>query len=259
MAKTTKSKSVLNGNANLGFEAKLWLAANVFCVPKEARWPQLQAKAQLPSIGKDVDDAMVALERDNPRLKGALKKNYGRADLGKHRLGELIDLIGSISLIPSPRGRGQGEGKGLKRRDRRKQTLFIDARKMGTLSDRVHRKLTDADLEKIVGTYHAWRGGKVTPSPLAGEGRGEEKARQTKTITYTDTPGFCKSATTTEIATHGYVLTPGRNVCAEAVEDDGEPFEEKMLRLVAELQTPFGESEKLSHTIRDNLTELGFR
>lgn len=73
-----------------------YLAANVFWVPKEARWAQLQANAKLPSIGKDVDDAMVALERNNPRLKGSLNKNYGRADLDKHRLGELIDLIGPI-------------------------------------------------------------------------------------------------------------------------------------------------------------------
>jgi len=76
-----------------------YLAASVFWVPKEARWAQLQARAKLSSIGKDVDDAMVALERDNPRLKGALNKNYGRADLDKHRLGELIDLIGSIQLV----------------------------------------------------------------------------------------------------------------------------------------------------------------
>jgi type I restriction enzyme M protein len=75
-----------------------YLAANVFWVPKDARWAHLQANAKLPRIGKDVDDAMVALERDNPRLKGALNKNYGRADLDKHRLGELIDLIGSIQL-----------------------------------------------------------------------------------------------------------------------------------------------------------------
>ncbi len=75
-----------------------YLAANIFWVPVEARWPQLQSRAKLPSIGKDVDDAMVAIERDNPRLKGALNKNYGRADLDKHRLGELIDLIGSIQL-----------------------------------------------------------------------------------------------------------------------------------------------------------------
>jgi len=90
-----------------------YLAANVFWVPVDARWPQLQSRAKLPSIGKDVDDAMVALERDNPRLKGALNKNYGRADLDKHRLGELIDLIGSIDLLPSPSGRGAGgEGRG---------------------------------------------------------------------------------------------------------------------------------------------------
>ncbi|WP_299065335.1 N-6 DNA methylase, partial [Accumulibacter sp.] len=57
-------------------------------------------------------------------------------------------------------------------RERRKRTLFIDARKLGTLIDRVHRELTDADLQKIVTTYHAWRGDRVSPSPLAGEGRG---------------------------------------------------------------------------------------
>ena len=73
-------------------------------MPVDARWPQIQSRAKLPSIGKDVDDAMVALERDNPRLKGALNKNYGRADLDKHRLGELIDLIGSIQLAGSGTG-----------------------------------------------------------------------------------------------------------------------------------------------------------
>ena len=70
----------------------------MFWVPKEARCGHLQAQAKQPSIGRDVDDAMVALERDNPRLKEALNKNYGRADLDKHRLGEPIDLIGSIQL-----------------------------------------------------------------------------------------------------------------------------------------------------------------
>jgi len=73
-------------------------AENVFWVPAEARWSHLQANAKLPTIGKIVDDAMDSLERDNPRLKGALNKNYGRPDLDKHRLGELIDLIGSIQL-----------------------------------------------------------------------------------------------------------------------------------------------------------------
>ncbi len=439
-----------------------YLAVNVFWVPKEARWAHLQSRAKLPSIGKDVDDAMVAIERDNPRLKGALNKNYGRADLDKHRLGELIDLIGSIQLAevagqskdllgrvfeyfltqfasaegknggqfytPScvvrllvamlapykgriydpccgsggmfvqsekfveahggklgdiaiygqesnpttrrlavmnlalrgieadfgpenadtfrrdlhpdlradfvlanppfndsdwfrkdddarwqygvpPKGNANfawvqhfihhvapagmagfvlangsmssnqsGEGdirKAIieadlvdcmvampgqlfystqipvclwflakkkndgKRRDRRKQTLFIDARKMGTLIDRVHRELTDADLEKVVSTYHAWRGDK-------GAGK------------YADIAGFCKSATTAEIAAHGHVLTPGRYVGAEEVEDDGEPFEEKMVRLVGELHAQFAESAKLERAIKANLKGLGY-
>lgn len=73
-------------------------AENVFWVPKEARWSRLQGRAKLPSIGKDVDDAMVAIERDNPRLKGVLPKDYARPGLDKHRLGELIDLIGTIGL-----------------------------------------------------------------------------------------------------------------------------------------------------------------
>jgi type I restriction enzyme M protein len=470
-----------------------YLAANVFWVPKEARWAHLQAHAKQPTIGKDVDDAMVAIERDNPRLKGALNKNYGRADLDKHRLGELIDLIGSIQLAdvasgskdllgrvfeyfltqfasaegknggqfytpscvvrllvemlapykgriydpccgsggmfvqsekfveahggkigdisiygqesnpttrrlaimnlalrgieadfgpehadtfrrdlhldlradyilanppfndsdwfrkdddvrwqfgvppkgnanfawvqhfihhlaphgmagfvlangsmssnqagegeirkaiieadlvdcmvalpgqlfystqipvclwfiardksggqpspglrpPSPSGRGAG-GEGKQLRDRRGETLFIDARKMGTLIDRVHRELTDADLQKIVGTYHAWRGD--LPSP-AGRRAGDE-GNPASVEKYEDVPGFCKSATTQDIASHGWVLTPGRYVGAEQVEDDGEPFEEKMSRLIPELESQFTESAKLEAQIRANL------
>ncbi|MDP1607205.1 MAG: N-6 DNA methylase, partial [Rhodocyclaceae bacterium] len=137
-------------------------------------------------------------------------------------------------------------------RDRRKHTIFIDARKMGTLIDRVHRELTDADLQKITATYHAWRGDRLSPSPLAGEGRGEGAAP------YADIPGFCKSATTAEIAIHGHVLTPGRYVGAEEVEDDGDPFEEKMPRLVAELHAQFAESAKLEQAIKANLRGLGY-
>jgi type I restriction enzyme M protein len=489
-----------------------YLAANVFWVPKDARWPQLQARAKQASIGKDVDDAMVALERDNPRLKGALNKNYGRADLDKHRLGELIDLIGSIQFAdvasrskdllgrvfeyfltqfasaegknggqfytPScivrllvemlapykgriydpacgsggmfvqsekfveshggslgdisiygqesnpttrrlaimnlalrgieadfgpenadtfrrdlhpdlradyvlanppfndsdwfrkdddvrwqfgvpPKGNanfawvqhfihhlapgGAGTAGGMagfvlangsmssnqsgegdirqklieadlvdcmvalpgqlfystqipvclwflakskaadaKRgfRDRRAHTLFIDARKMGTLIDRVHRELTDADLAKIVGTYHAWRGDesgsarapRAVSGALAGNSsstgeaaHSKSSARAPKTTRegacapqYEDLAGFCKSATTSEIAAHGHVLTPGRYVGAEEVEDDGEPFEEKMPRLVAELHAQFAESAKLEQAIQANLRGLGY-
>jgi type I restriction enzyme M protein len=124
-------------------------------------------------------------------------------------------------------------------RDRRRQTLFIDARKLGTLIDRVHRELLEADLEKISGTYHRWRGANGTDS-------------------YDDVPGFCKSATTAAIAAHGHVLTPGRYVGAEEVEDDGEPFEEKMPRLVAELEAQFAESAKLEQVIRAYLRGLGY-
>jgi type I restriction enzyme M protein len=88
-------------------------AENIFWVPPAARWKYLQDSAKQPTIGKIVDDAMVAIERDNPRLKGVLPKDYARPALDKHRLGELIDLIGSINLVdrapspqPSPSGRG---------------------------------------------------------------------------------------------------------------------------------------------------------
>ncbi|MFM2011388.1 MAG: Type restriction enzyme EcoKI protein [Planctomycetota bacterium] len=77
-------------------------------------------------------------------------------------------------------------------------------------------------------------------------------------VKYQDIAGFCKSATTAEIAAHGHVLTPGRYVGAEEVEDDGEPFEEKMPRLVAELQAQFVESASLEKLIKKNLKGLGY-
>ncbi len=124
-------------------------------------------------------------------------------------------------------------------RDRRRKTLFIDARKMGYMVDRVHRELSDEDIARIASTYHAWRGEKD-----AGK--------------YEDIPGFCKSAPTEEIAAHDYILTPGRYVGAEAAEDDGEPFEDKMKRLSAALAEQFEESAKLEATIRKNLKEFGY-
>ena len=75
-----------------------YLADNVFWVPKEARWSVLQANAKRPEIGKVIDDAMVAIERDNKSLKGVLPKDYARPGLDKQRLGELINLVGTIGL-----------------------------------------------------------------------------------------------------------------------------------------------------------------
>src|SRR5712692_564018 len=75
-----------------------YTAENVFWVPNEARWSRLQAEAKQPTIGRTLDDAMTAIERDNPRLKGVLPKEYARPGLDKRRLGELIDLIGNIGM-----------------------------------------------------------------------------------------------------------------------------------------------------------------
>ena len=75
-----------------------YAADNIFWVPKQARWEKLQAAARQPSIGKLIDDAMVAIEKENPTLKGVLPANYARPKLDKTRLGELIDIIGNIGL-----------------------------------------------------------------------------------------------------------------------------------------------------------------
>ncbi len=124
-------------------------------------------------------------------------------------------------------------------RDRRGETLFIDARKMGSLVDRVHRELTDEDVAKIAGTYHAWRGDKD-----AGE--------------YVDVPGFCKRTTLEDIRKHSHILTPGRYVGVEAPEEDDEPFEEKMKRLTTTLREQQAEAATLDAAIASNLKELGY-
>jgi type I restriction-modification system DNA methylase subunit len=122
------------------------------------------------------------------------------------------------------------EGKQL--RDRSGQTLFIDARKFGFMADRTHRDLSDEDVQKITGAYHAW----------CGDG-GE----------YQDVLGFCKAASLEHIESHGYVLTPGRYVGVEAQEEDSEPFVEKMARLTKDLEQHFTEGARLEQQIRDNL------
>jgi len=136
-------------------------------------------------------------------------------------------------LAPLPKGEGN------RLRDRRGEVLFIDARKMGTLVDRVHRDLSDGDITEIIRTYHAWRG-----EAEAGE--------------YEDKPGFCKSATLEEIKSHDDVLTPVRYVGAAELEDDGIPFEEKMTKLTATLYGQMREGAELDVVIRKNLEILGF-
>jgi type I restriction enzyme M protein len=438
-------------------------AVNIFWVPTEARWSKLKAEAKQSTIGKTVDEAMLAIERDNPSLKGVLPKEYARPNLDKARLGQLIDLVGKIGLgdkenrakdvlgrvyeyflaqfasaegkkggqfyTPSrvvrvlvemlapykgrvfdpccgsggmfvssekfieahsgkigdisiygqesnhttwrlckmnlairgidgkithgdsfhydqhkdlkadyvlanppfndsdwrgellkddrrwqygspPAGNanfawvqhfiyhiaptgiagfvlangsmssnqsGEGEirqaiieadlvdcmvalpgqlfystqipvclwflarSKGNGRfRKRSGETLFIDARKLGTMIDRVHRELTDDDLRTIADTYHAWRGDKNCKK------------------NYADLPGFCKSATLDDIRNQGHILTPGRYVGAAEAEEDGEPFDEKVKRLTADLRNQMGLSAKLEKIIWANLEDIGY-
>ena len=123
-------------------------------------------------------------------------------------------------------------------RERTGQVLFIDARQMGVMVDRTHRELTDEDIRKIADTYHNWRG----------DGPGK----------YEDVPGFCKSATVEDIRKHSYVLTPGRYVGVPPREEDTEPFEEKMARLVNELRHQQEEARRLDEAIWKNVEALGY-
>jgi type I restriction enzyme M protein len=143
-------------------------------------------------------------------------------------------------------GAGARHASPLPFRDRRGHVLVIDARKLGRMADRTHRELTDEDIARIAGMYHAWRGAIVG-------------ARHAVPLPeYKDIPGFCKSATLEDIRKHGHVLTPGRYVGAEAAEEDDEPFDEKMKRLVAQLREQTTQTRTLDEAIARNLRELGY-
>ncbi|CAB4584438.1 MAG: N-6 DNA methylase [Actinobacteria bacterium] len=122
-------------------------------------------------------------------------------------------------------------------RDRHGEVLFIDARKLGEMQTRTLRVLADDDINRIASTYHHWRSAKAE-------------------ATYEDTAGFCKVARIDEIAAHDYVLTPGRYVGAADVVDDGEPVEQKLARLRAQLLAEFDEAERLEKLIRQRLEGL---
>jgi type I restriction enzyme M protein len=161
-----------------------------------------------------------------------------------------------LTKSKAARTRKLASGETEKLRARKSETLFIDARKLGSLVDRVHRELTDADIDKIVHAYHSWR--IDLPMGEIRDGDLISLVDPDPAWIYRDIPGFCRSVGTAEIAEHGYVLTPGRYVGAEEVVDEGEPFEEKMPRLVAELNAQFEESAKLEAAIKANLRGLGY-
>ncbi len=122
-------------------------------------------------------------------------------------------------------------------RDRHGEVLFIDARKLGEMATRTLRVLTDDNITQITTTHHDWR-------------------NSNPDTTYEDIPGFCKAATIDEIATHDYVLTPGRYVGAADLEDDGEPIDQKLARLRTQLLAEFDEANRLEQIIRQRLEGL---
>jgi type I restriction enzyme M protein len=124
-------------------------------------------------------------------------------------------------------------------RKRNGETLFIDARRIFTPINRALNKFSDEQLEKITGTYRSFVGEKVYAK-------------------YKDESGYCKVVTKEEIANKGYALTPGRYVGAKEIEDDGEPFPDKMKRLTSEYDRSTKESAKLDKEIHKNLKEIGF-
>ena len=118
---------------------------------------------------------------------------------------------------------------------RKDKILFIDARKLGYMETRKHRELKPEEIQRICDTYHDW---------CKGTG-------------YEDVKGFCKSAELDEVRNHDYILTPGRYVGIEEIEDDGEPFDEKMTRLTGELAGQFAKSHELEAEIKKRWGRLG--
>lgn len=122
-------------------------------------------------------------------------------------------------------------------RDRHDEVLFIDARKMGTMTDRRHRELTEDELKQITDIYHNWRN---------------------KNAEYEDIKGFCKSTKVDEVQKNGYTLTPGRYVGTDFVEEDDEEFEAKVKRLTSKLSQQFEDSKELETKIKMNLKKIGY-
>jgi type I restriction enzyme M protein len=171
----------------------------------------------------------------------------GEGDIRRAMIeGEVIDCMIALpgqlfysTQIPAclwflAKDKSNGLARDKKLRDRRGEVLFIDARKLGFMVDRTRKEFSAADVGKIADTYHAWR---------LGEG-------------YEDVAGFCKSASIDEIRSHGHVLTPGRYVGAEAVEEDDTPFADRFAALQDKLEEQFAQADQLTATIRDRLAAV---
>jgi len=171
----------------------------------------------------------------------------GEGDIRRAMIeGEVIDCMIALpgqlfysTQIPAclwflAKDKSNGVARDKKLRDRRGEVLFIDARKLGFMVDRTRKEFSAADVSKIADTYHAWR---------LGEG-------------YSYIAGFCKSASIAEIRSHGHVLTPGRYVGAEMVEEDDTPFVDRFAALQDKLEEQFAQADQLTATIRERLAAV---
>ncbi|MDK2944589.1 MAG: type restriction enzyme protein [Mesotoga sp.] len=202
----------------------------------------------------------------NQSGEGEIRKNIIEADL--------VDCIVALpsqlfynTMIPVCLWFVSRDRQNNKFRDRRGETLFIDARKLGVMIDRKHKTLTEEDIKRIADTYHTWRGEiasiETGQTLLAAEQSTienylKESCEREEPEGYEDIPGFCKTATIDEIRKNSYILTPGRYVGMEEIEDDGIPFEEKMAELSATLYEQFAEAHRLEAAIKKNLEGLGY-
>ncbi|WP_223670366.1 type I restriction-modification system subunit M [Kangiella shandongensis] len=180
----------------------------------------------------------------NTNNEGEIRKSLILGNTENNVPGDLIECMVALpgqlftnTQIPAciwflTKNKKGGNGK----RDRRGETLFIDARNLGFLKDRVLRDFTDEDIAKIADTFHAWQ-------------KGEN---------YEDIKGFCYSASLDDLKKHDFVLTPGRYVGAADIDIDDEPFPEKMQRLTVQLKSQFEESDRLEKAIKDNLAGIGY-
>jgi type I restriction enzyme M protein len=173
----------------------------------------------------------------NTSNEGEIRKNILEADL-VDCIVALPDKLFYTTGIPACLWILNRNKKGNEKyRNREHEILFIDARQLGELIDRRHRELSEDEINKIADTYHQWRNQ---------DGK------------YEDIKGFCKSATLEEVREHEYVLTPGRYVGIEELEDDGVPFEEKMESMTSELAKLFAKSRQLEEEIKKNLGGIGY-
>ncbi|MGD9486399.1 MAG: type I restriction-modification system subunit M [Calditrichaceae bacterium] len=183
----------------------------------------------------------------NTSGEGDIRRNLVEADLVECMVALPGQLFTNTQIPACIWFLTRNKNEGAIKRERRSEVLFIDARKLGYMKDRVLRDFDPMDIKRVAEKFHDWQSA-VRSKPNETEDKGQ----------YEDEPGFCKSVKLEEIRKNDYVLTPGRYVDTEDEEDDGEPFAEKMTKLSSKLYGQFNESDQLIATIKQNLQGLGY-